>query len=318
LQVGGALSEVKYKLSDSVTANTDWKILGYSSSIPEYVKYRTNAKNGGYKHVWIKSTANDLLRVIANGDTAYTRTFDSTTGAYTYTVFGTISNIAGSFTYGNNCTYSVPTSFDCEGKTYVFCGYNITIQSDCCLNWDGSYYRTFNPYSGKYSTWSAAEIRSWLNSTIKAKLNFNGLLSNISRTVNRTWVHSTNRSGLSLDSNYCTHTADDLWLLGMGNINCTGKYGSDEYFKDQYYDTSIFSDVFKHRDPLYQEETEPRYRAKYYLTSTGTKSSSACWWWLRSAYSDYYYYVGYVYDNGGVYHNFCYNSYGVAPACVIG
>lgn len=51
-------------------------------------------------------------------------------------------------------------------------------------------------------------------------------MKNVAKAVNRTWVHGNFTSGKTLDENQCEHIVDKFWLLGNGNVNCTGKSGS--------------------------------------------------------------------------------------------
>jgi len=128
----GSTKPIAYDITGSgSTVNAQFMNLGFNGSIPEYVKYR-RAVSGGYIHCWVKSTGADgMLKEIAVGDATYGRTYDSTAKANTYAdASAPIEAIGGStFTYGNNCTYSVPTLITAGGKDYAFCGYNITLNS---------------------------------------------------------------------------------------------------------------------------------------------------------------------------------------------
>ena len=128
----GSAVEVPYKLDGTNAVNTRWIILGYNGSIPAMVKYRKSA-GSGWKHVWVSSMKNDLLADIAVGDKVFIRAYDSESSDFVYTEEAEITAVSGSFTYGNNCTYSVPTQIVAGGKTYDFCGYNITFNSEALL-----------------------------------------------------------------------------------------------------------------------------------------------------------------------------------------
>jgi len=51
-----------------------------------------------------------------------------------------------------------------------------------------------------------------------SRLPESSFLDAIIPTVNRTWVHSSFRTGLTLDDNYCEHVVDNFWLLGAGHV----------------------------------------------------------------------------------------------------
>ena len=132
LAPGSALSGVNYVVEDGQDpVPTTWIVLGYNKEIPEYVKY----KNGD-ERIWVKSNtgANGQLAPIAAGASVYTRSWDAATNTESWTANGTIDSVgSSSFTYGNNCTYDVPTTLTANGKEYVFAGYNMTIQSEALL-----------------------------------------------------------------------------------------------------------------------------------------------------------------------------------------
>lgn len=52
-----------------------------------------------------------------------------------------------------------------------------------------------------------------------------GFMKNVAKAVNRTWVKDDFISGKTLDENQCEHIVDKFWLLGNGNVNCTGESG---------------------------------------------------------------------------------------------
>ena len=80
----------------------------------------------------MKSTKSDLLADIAVGDQVYKRTYseDILDNVYTESEGEIITAVSDEkFTYGNNCTYSVPMSITTSKSYYEFCGYNMTINS---------------------------------------------------------------------------------------------------------------------------------------------------------------------------------------------
>jgi hypothetical protein len=168
LSVGGALNNVLFDSGAESPVPTTWINLGYNKSIPEYVKYR-RVLGIGYKHVWVRSVKSGFIAPISVGDTVYVRSFNSSTLENDYVESiddGTITAVGGeTFTYGNNCTYSVPMSITTSKGEYTFCGYNITLQSESLLGLEdnGAMYHLmqFNP--NQNPTWSDSHLRSWLN-----------------------------------------------------------------------------------------------------------------------------------------------------------
>lgn len=136
LSVGGALNNVSFDSGAESPVPTTWINLGYNKSIPEYVKYR-RVFGIGYKHVWVRSVKSGFIAPISVGDTVYVRSFNSLTLENDYVESigdGTITAVGEeTFTYGNNCTYSVPMSITTSQGEYTFCGYNITLQSEALL-----------------------------------------------------------------------------------------------------------------------------------------------------------------------------------------
>jgi len=172
-----------------------------------------------------------------------------------------------------------------------------------------------------YNQYSTSPIRQKLTDisatdTIIGKLADQApLMRNISKVVNRTWVYSA--SGNVVDANQCEHVVDRLWLLGCGNINCTGIWNgsSTKYLNDADYDTSCFSGVFTARENMGVNNSV---RVKYNVNADGSTGSSAYFWWLRSAYSNGGNNVGCVNSGGYVSYYQAYYSSGCSPALTIG
>ena len=70
LPIVGSYLSTSYEIGDDEFVPMEWQILGYNTSIPEYVKY----KNGDDR-IYVRSVKTDggLLSAIAEGDTVYTR-----------------------------------------------------------------------------------------------------------------------------------------------------------------------------------------------------------------------------------------------------
>lgn len=206
LKAGQEITDFQYKTDGITDYNTTWINLGFNASIPEYVKYRTPV-GSGYKHVWLKSTNSDgILSDIKIGDAVYTRSYSVDLLENVYEDIGkTVASIDGSFTYGNNNTYSVPMTVIVDGTEYTFCGYNITLNSKCRLYVDGKrlvsaddgvsysgalgtlwrnsngskqtqpYYISFDVGGKSNATygrnrWGCSDMRKWMNGTWEQSL----------------------------------------------------------------------------------------------------------------------------------------------------
>lgn len=389
--VGSSLN-VKYKVDvDADFVDTEWQILGYNKSIPEYVKY----KNGS-ERIFVRSVEEDqnsanyqLLKSDFVNSPIYSRSDD---GTYAVITGKTVASVGSeSFTYGNNCTYSVPMSIVVDGTTYSFAGYNVTLAPKYLLavknNGDVLYHQQFDSGRNSYgqNDWSTSMSRAWFNDSwsniqnrcanqqwndeawsntqttaIKGMVDrvesgSKSFFAHVMPTVNRTWTFKYNGAsdgsqydlryrkdssgtnitssssgydvtkagptGLKyLDGNVCEHCVDKFWLLGIGNINCSGS-NTTQYFKDGQYDTSKYDEIFNETDVY--SGGEPT-KVKLLMKEDGKKMAVARYWRLRSAYSDTANYnrsksVGYVDDSGNVSHGDASGtSYGaLLPSCTI-
>ena len=188
-KVGSSLN-VKYKVDVNADfIDTEWQILGYNGSIPEYVKY----KNGD-ERIFVRSLEEDqnntnyqLLKSSFSGSPIYSRSDD---GTFTV-VSGKIVSSVGSdlFTYsqtnaawGTTATgsgsYSVPMSITVDDKTYTFAGYNMTLAPKYLLGVKSPYnnkmYYHMQFDSGRgyidygQNDWSTSMARSWFNDNLIA------------------------------------------------------------------------------------------------------------------------------------------------------
>lgn len=338
-KVGTGLT-VKYDIaSDGNLVDTTWINLGFNASIPEYIKYR-RAVGSGWKHIWIKSMKSNLLAPIAIGDQVYVRSFDDESGMHTWTAVEgeVVTAIDGTFTYGNNTPYgiySVPTSITTAKGTYAFCGYNMTLNSQALLRFgEGSmnndvFTMLYFDSNGGYNRYATTQIRAILNSktgtcpgwyydtdwtvegdftansVVLKTTSDNGLLQNITNTVNRTWVHGSLRSAAILDENNCEHVVDKFWLLGSGNI---ANGGTDNLNgEDNKYDSTKFMQFNSNAS-----------RIKYIMKTNGSVGGSEDDWWLRSAASSSDNYVGYASWNGTMDYHSAISYRGCSPAFQIG
>ena len=223
---------------------------------------------------------------------------------------------------------------------------------------DGIYYNHadfFAPDADYTNDWSGSQIRAWLNGNNNVDLSQqiwkyfdnsysaqaqttgnvipkfttrfgadNGFLDNIVQVVNRTWVWGTSTRNTLwnkkvLDNNKCEHVIDKFWLLGVGQVNCSGS-NTSQYFNGYQYETTIYSELFKNTDIWTNESS----RIRLLMKEDGTKFAIARYWRLRSAYSNTSHeyssrIVGYVYGSGFVYSDYAYiTDYGaLLPACTI-
>ena len=335
MAVGGSISNAStymYNANNNSRAPFTWRILGKDLSIPEYVKYR-RVVGDGYKRIYVKSIDSNGLHTISTGDATYVRDF----AADTYTSTGkTVASISGSFTYGNLNTYNVPASITVDGDEYTFAGYNLTLDSTGLLYIDTTNYKVFDDTKTGYqygrNCWAISDLRAWMSGNLTTR--FTGTSGDAAEftkyvvpCVNRTWVYPEENYRTAIgnltdgsicvqdSSDYYSITSDKFWLLGSKNMNVVGSW-----FKDNSYDTSVFSGVFSN---VYNTDDQSgnigEKNIKYLMDSTGSVGSSAGGWWLRSAYTNDSSGVGDVYDDGCVYSGNASNSYGaVAPAVLIG
>ena len=347
----GSIVKVPYLIDAQAgtIVDTDYIVVGYNSSIPQYIKY----KNGS-KLVFVSSVKSGLLANVATGDTVFEKT---STGDFSETS-NTVQSIgSGTFTYGNNCTFSVPDSITVAGTVYTFAGYNMTLNSKCTLtftngelvantiqfdysrnngngqnNYADSIVRTWLNGTGDTSrlenvTMAYSDINSCgnvvdmntidKNTTFIQRIKDSGLVKHVMPVVNRTWTNNSWISGRTLDSNQCEHIIDKYWLFGIGNVNCSGS-NTNQNFKDQYYDTTIFSDIFSQND-AYAWSNDNSSRKKNIMNTNGSAiSDNFAYYWLRSAYVSDSFIVADVYNDGRVHINIAnIYSYGVAPAFTI-
>ena len=132
----GTYIKVPYKVDPKGNpVDTDWQILGYNGSIPKYVKYK-DAK-GNRVYVDIFPDTSPIAPLITDFTTA--KAYANKDGTK---FVGNVTNPLGTFTYGNNNTYTVPTSITVNSTSYTFAGYNATVMSKYGLaaKYDGKLY----------------------------------------------------------------------------------------------------------------------------------------------------------------------------------
>lgn len=351
----GSIVKVPYLIDAQAgtIVDTDYIVMGYNSSIPQYIKY----KNGS-KLVFVSSVKSGLLATVSTGDIVFEKTSSGDFSATSNTVQAIGS---GTFTYGNNCTFSVPDSITVSGTVYTFAGYNMTLNSRSTMtviddatdiqantfqfdsvrnsgNGQNSYYDSYariwlngtgdtsrlNTMKCGYNngnSYYGSEITnvpdSFRTITFNQRMSDTSLVKHVMPVVNRIWVHNNFTSGRTLDSNQCEHIIDKYWLLGIGNVNCSGT-NTNQYFKDQNYDTTIFSDLFTQNDIWTSNES----RKKSLMNIDGTSALDAQYfatYWLHSANVSDSINVASVYNDGIVNLNFAHNyrSCGFAPAFTI-
>ena len=132
----GSYIKVPYKIDPKGNpVDTDWQILGYNGSIPKYVKYKDAEGNRVYVDIFPDTSP--IAPLITDFTTA--KAYANKDGTK---LVGNVTKPSGTFTYGNNNTYTVPTSITVNGTSYTFAGYNATVMSKCGLaaKYDGNLY----------------------------------------------------------------------------------------------------------------------------------------------------------------------------------
>lgn len=253
--------------NDGTYIPTNWQILGYDASIPEYVKY----KNGNEK-VYMHTLSGGLLiddYSIENSISVYS----DKNGENYIGIFEKAST--DDFTYGNLCSYSVPNKIMKDGKTYDFCGHNMTIYPELLVRWNNEYQTKFNNTSpNKYST---SIIRNILNDNIYTMMAFKEHITSI---INRTWVHTAWRTGSIIDKNGCEHISDKVWLLGRSQVLDS----VDQRYPGDPYETSTFANYNGKCGNIFTDNVS---RKKFYMVNNqGERSSIEKDWWLRSAHNN--------------------------------
>ena len=353
--VGSEIS-VKYKVdAEGDFVDTPWQVLGYNGSIPEYVKY----KNGNNR-IFVRSVEENqnsenyqLLKASFKNSQVYNRLNN---GTYELIVGKNVRGVGSeTFTYGNNCTYTVPKSITVNGTTYTFAGYNMTLAPKYLLpvknNGVVLYHQQFDSGRGYNSAgqndWSTSMSRTWLNDSWTAIQDrcanqgwydsehnseeaqhqtcaIKGMIDRVETgswsffahvmpTVNRTWTFKLNSAvdgsqydfryrkdksgnnitsdsdeyditkaaanGLKyLDGNQCEHCIDKFWLLGVGNVNCSGA-DTDELTEDEQYDTTKYNEIFNETDMFVDDQS----RVKMLMDEDGQEMQITGDWRLRSA-----------------------------------
>ena len=319
----GECIKVPYKVDpEGDPVDIDWQILGYNGSIPKYVKYKDASGNRVYVDIFPDTSP--IAPLITDFTTA--KAYANKDGT---NLIGDVANPSGTFTYGNNNTYTVPTSITVNGNQYSFCGYNATIISKCSLavKYDeilyiAAQFRSYEKSNQSRNDWRTSDIREWLNGTeaiptqkwyrssdlasttgtivgLLSRLPDYNFMKNIIPTVNRTWVYSSWRTDQAVE---VETYVDKFWLLGEGNVNV-----DKSYLKDDLYDTSKFTDVFI--------DDSARIRGR--MNEDGTEGLGYPWW-LHSAYSKTKIDVGYVGHDGSISISGASVGFAVVPACLIG
>ena len=329
------VAKIKENLDSLSTVNFPWMIWGYDLDIPEYVKYRN-----GNEFVYVRSVqdvdskwnvAGSLVEDFT-GKEIFVCKWNKCDFKKEYSSTGkTVASAEGTFEYGNNCTYSVPTKIiDNDGKEYTFCGHTVTLHSKHLVTSTSNNGKTMLSFcrfnnSTKYSAdgnnqYYCSMIRQYINSragysefkhseecgTVAGLPGgANGLLvkfykdkpfmKRIMNQVNRVWdIQSPDKPDVCID---------EMSLIPASYIDL-----SSDYYNTTY-DTSIES--------LYSSSTTDALRKKFRMNIDGS-SGSAFLWWLRSAYSSLAYLVGSVSNNGNVGNNNAKSSGGCSPLVVLG
>lgn len=354
-------------LSKIAAIDTPWIVLGYNATVPKYIKYKN-----GTERIYVASIDDSiadfgLLRPIVAGCKVYIRSWSESSLCNVFTDTGSVvaSVGTGTFTYGQTNSdwgttataaggYSAPAEIVVNGKTYQFCGYTMTMQTQhlLCSSKDGAtvtestcaYSYSTSTTSGK-NRWGDSYMRAFINSKVGhneiayptrvtptsnmlAYSNSLGLklakdtdfLKHCAPTVRRNFVHSSWQSDADiagkLDANNCEHTANDFFLLTNAAVNCMDVYNNNKYVHgNDFEEFAIFSSVYKENTAYNVIST---YRLKYtFADINGMPSASAAIWTLTSSYVDSAGYVATVNASGSVGYSYACIAYGLSPACTI-
>ena len=128
-------ADVISSLDSLSTITYPWMIWGYDLDIPEYVKYRNRGRFVYVKAVQdIDETWNVAGSLVTDfsGKEIYRCKWSKKLFKKSYLKTGkTVKSVSDeTFTYGDNCTYSVPASItDSDGTVYTFCGHTVTLHA---------------------------------------------------------------------------------------------------------------------------------------------------------------------------------------------
>ena len=298
------VAKITENLDKLSTVNFPWMIWGYDIDIPEYVKYRN-----GNDFVYVRSVQDvssdwNVAGSIVDdfvGKEIFECSWNSESYKREYSAINTVKSVSDEeFTYGNNCTYSVPTKItDNDGKEYTFCGHTATLHSKNLVTstndngtvmhrvmpfryvnssvgsniYSKSLMRYYNNQRLGYSEYTPPEettihVGHWLASTNGLVTKFFGdvvFLKRITGQVNRVW----NEQHPS-EPDICI---DEFGMIPCGEIG----YLSAEFIPISC-DTSIHS--------LYSSDQVDERRIKYGMSIDGKLSSFddlSVGWWLRSS-----------------------------------
>lgn len=300
-------ADVISSLNNLSTITYPWMIWGYDIDFPEYVKYR----NGG-TFVYVRSVqdidetwnvAGSLVEDFT-GQKIYKCKWDKILFKKKYYDTGrTVKSMSSAkFTYGDNCTYSVPDSItDSNGVVYTFCGHTVTLHAKnpvTSTNDNGQKLRCSDHFndSKRYSSYGDNQYyyslaRMWLNSRVGYS----------EFEISSEYSGSKNSGGIAEGSNGLpTKFFKDVYFMKMlvpqvsrvWNFHnqekpdiCIDEFSlipaSEMGFQPswiiQTYDTS--------KSTLYTTDQYDKRRIQYRYNLDGSLSSEKIYYWIRSAYA---------------------------------
>ena len=298
-------------------------IWGYDIDIPEYVKYRN-----GDDFVYVRSVqdvssdwnvAGSLVEEFV-GKEIFECSWNSESYKREYSAINTVKSVSDEkFTYGNNCTYSVPQKItDNDGKTYTFCGHTATLHSKNLVTSTNDNGTTMIDHEYFNSKWTNRYIYSMYRQYVNSRVGYsefnppsecgdkadyivegtgkhytslgasaNGFLTKFFNDIDfmKTTTRQVNRVWNFSDQDNPDICIDDVGLIPVGEMGYTP---SD---LPTAYDTSIQS--------LYSSEETDEHRVKYKMNIDGTNSTFGSWW-LRSAQNEHKEYAGASYTGGKI------------------
>lgn len=332
------VAKIRKNLSVLSTINFPWIIWGYDIDIPEYVKYRNGNEFVYFRSVQDVSTdwniAGSMLCEFSGAE-LYSCKWNKSKFKKEFSLTSKkIASFEGTFTYGNNCTYSVPQKItDNDGMEYTFCGHTATLHSKNLVtstNDNGitmRYYEYFNNNT-KYSKYGnnqyyCSMMRQYINSRQGysefnpsedcGNMHSSGLAKYSNGFLTKFYKDTTFMKKIMNQVNriwdYQNQSKPDICIDEIGLIP-SSYIGYDWYQFNTTYDTSKTS--------LYSSLRTDALRAKYRMNIDGSSNSSSYYWWMRSAFSSNTSYVGYISNGGNINGNYARYGYGCSPLIVLG
>ena len=333
-------ADVISSLNNLSTITYPWMICGYDIDFPEYVKYR----NGGtFVYVCSVQDVDETWNVAGSlvedftGQKIYRCKWDKILFKKKYYDTGRTVKSASSekFTYGDNCTYSVPASItDSSGTVYTFCGHTVTLHAQNLVtstNDNGQtirYSEHFND-SKRYSSYGDNQYyyslaRMWLNSRVgysefEISSDYSGSKSPggiaegsnglPTKFFNDTYFMKMLVPQVGRVWNFHNQEKPDICIDEFSLIP-TGETGFEPSWIIQTYDTS--------KSTLYSKTQYDKKRIQYRFNVDGSLNSEKIYYWIRNAYALNTSHNTHVNIGGAVNYSESFRTLGYSPMALIG